>query len=109
VDVIIIPTIDPQSSLSIIWGWYNRPIGAAEPGGLSLTTLEVTLHVISYIPHFMHSSYVGQTDIFSNTFPLNYLRFIFCVTHPYKTTGKIAVSTFSGFKNRWDGNSLETE
>jgi hypothetical protein len=32
-----IPPIAPQSSASIIWGGYNRPIVAAVPSGLSLT------------------------------------------------------------------------
>jgi hypothetical protein len=34
---IFIPPIAPQSPSSIIWGWYNRPIVAAVPSGLSLT------------------------------------------------------------------------
>jgi hypothetical protein len=33
------PPIAPQSLSSIIWGWYNRPIVAAVPSGLSLTPL----------------------------------------------------------------------
>jgi hypothetical protein len=38
---IFIPPIAPQSSSSIIWGWYNRPIVAAVPSGLSLTPLRI--------------------------------------------------------------------
>jgi hypothetical protein len=33
---IFIPPIAPQSPSSIIWGWYNRPVAAAVPSGLSL-------------------------------------------------------------------------
>jgi hypothetical protein len=33
---IFIPPISPQSPTSIIWGWYNRPVVAALPSGLSL-------------------------------------------------------------------------
>jgi hypothetical protein len=36
---IFIPRIAPQSPSSIIWGWYNRPVVAAVPSGLSLTLL----------------------------------------------------------------------
>jgi hypothetical protein len=39
---IFIPPIAPQSSSSIIWGWYNRPEVAAVPSGLSLTPLTIT-------------------------------------------------------------------
>jgi hypothetical protein len=34
---IFIPPIAPQSPSSVIWGWYNRPVVAAVPSGLSLT------------------------------------------------------------------------
>jgi hypothetical protein len=34
---IFIKPIAPQSPSSIIWGWYNRPVVAAVPSGLSLT------------------------------------------------------------------------
>jgi hypothetical protein len=37
---IFIPPIAPQSPSSIIWGWYNRPVLAAVPSGLSLTPLK---------------------------------------------------------------------
>jgi hypothetical protein len=36
---IFIPLIAPQSPSYIIWGWYNRPIVAAIPSGLSLPPL----------------------------------------------------------------------
>jgi hypothetical protein len=36
---IFIPPNAPQSPSSIIWGWYNRPVVAAVPSGLSLTPL----------------------------------------------------------------------
>jgi hypothetical protein len=38
---IFIPPIAPQSPSSITWGWYNRPVVAAVPSGLSLTTLRI--------------------------------------------------------------------
>jgi hypothetical protein len=38
---IFIPPISPQSQSSIIWGWYNRPVVAAVPSGLSLTPLTI--------------------------------------------------------------------
>jgi hypothetical protein len=34
---IFIPPISPQLPSSIIWGWYDRPVVAAVPSGLSLT------------------------------------------------------------------------
>jgi hypothetical protein len=42
---IFIPPIAPQSSSSssIIWGYYNRPVMAAVPSGLSLTPLRIIL------------------------------------------------------------------
>jgi hypothetical protein len=42
---IFIPPIAPQSPSSIIWGWYNRPVAAAVPSGLSLTPLFVKLNL----------------------------------------------------------------
>jgi hypothetical protein len=36
---IFIPPVAPQSPSSIIWGWYNRPVVAAVPNGLNLTSL----------------------------------------------------------------------
>jgi hypothetical protein len=59
----------------------------------------------SYSPHFMHSSYVGQTDIFRNIFPFKYLRLMFYVTH-WKN---YCVRIFSVLKSRWDDSRLETE
>jgi hypothetical protein len=38
---ILIPPTAPHSSSSIIWGWYNRPVVAAVPSGLSLTPLTI--------------------------------------------------------------------
>jgi hypothetical protein len=52
---IIIPPSAPQSPSSIIWGWYNRPVVAAVPSGLSLTPLrriiyrEITVAVIQIL------------------------------------------------------------
>jgi hypothetical protein len=38
---IIIPPIAPQSPSYIILGWYNRPVVAAVPSGLSCTPLRI--------------------------------------------------------------------
>jgi hypothetical protein len=38
---IFIPPTTPQTPSYIIWGWYNRPIVAAVPSGLSLTPLRI--------------------------------------------------------------------
>jgi hypothetical protein len=48
---IFIPSVTPQSSSSsssssIIWGWYNRPVVAAVPSGLSLTPLRIIKKII---------------------------------------------------------------
>jgi hypothetical protein len=43
---IFIPLTAPHSSSSIIWGWYNRPIVAAVPSGLSLTPLLLLLIIL---------------------------------------------------------------
>jgi hypothetical protein len=45
-----IPPIGPESPLSIIWVWYNRPVVAAVPSGLSLTLLRIIEEII--IPRF---------------------------------------------------------
>jgi hypothetical protein len=41
---IFIPPIAPQSPSSIIWCWYNRPVAAAVPSGLSLTPLRIIIN-----------------------------------------------------------------
>jgi hypothetical protein len=38
-----LPIFIPQSPSSIIWGWYNRPVVAAVPSGLSLTPLRIII------------------------------------------------------------------
>jgi hypothetical protein len=43
---IFIPPIAPQSASSIIRGWYNRPVVAAVPSGLSLTPLRIIIIII---------------------------------------------------------------
>jgi hypothetical protein len=45
---IFIPPITPQSS-SIIRGWYNRPVVAAVPSGLSLTPLRIIKKNVGYM------------------------------------------------------------
>jgi hypothetical protein len=46
---IFIPPIVPQSSSSssssVIWGWYNRPVMAAVPSGLSLAPLRTIKNI----------------------------------------------------------------
>jgi hypothetical protein len=47
---IFIPPIAPQSPSSIFWGWYNRPVVAAVPSGLSFTPLrQIIIIIIKYI------------------------------------------------------------
>jgi hypothetical protein len=41
--LIFIPAVAPQSSSFIILVWYNRPVLAAVPSGLTLTTLRIRL------------------------------------------------------------------
>jgi hypothetical protein len=38
-----------KSPSSIIWGWYNRPVVAAVPRGLSLTPLIIIIIIIIII------------------------------------------------------------
>jgi hypothetical protein len=38
---IFIRLITPQSPSSVIWDWYNSPVVAAVPNGLSLTPLRI--------------------------------------------------------------------
>jgi hypothetical protein len=40
---IFIPPVAPQSLSSIIRGWYNRPVVAAVPSGLSLSPLRIII------------------------------------------------------------------
>jgi hypothetical protein len=42
-----IPPIAPQSPSSILWGWYSRPVVAAVPSGLSLTSLIIIITITS--------------------------------------------------------------
>jgi hypothetical protein len=51
---IYIPPVAPQSPSSIIWGWYNRPVVAAVPSGLSLIPLRIIININSeYSPLYM--------------------------------------------------------
>jgi hypothetical protein len=43
---LLISPIAPQPPSSIIWGWYNRPVVAVVPSGLSLTA--ITIIIINY-------------------------------------------------------------
>jgi hypothetical protein len=38
---IFIPPIAPHSPSSVIWGWYNRPVVATVPSGLSIILLRI--------------------------------------------------------------------
>jgi hypothetical protein len=55
---IFIPPIAPQSPSSMIWGWYNRPIVAAAPSGLSLAPLRInknrTIKIMQPSLHMQH-------------------------------------------------------
>jgi hypothetical protein len=53
------------STISIIWGWYNRPVVAAVPNGLSLTPLRIIL-----VPQ----SSLTELPWHSAHYLLNYLR-----------------------------------
>jgi hypothetical protein len=46
---ILIPPIAPQSPSSIIWGWYNRPVVAAVPSGLSLTPVRIIIKKLLHV------------------------------------------------------------
>jgi hypothetical protein len=39
----VIPPVAPQSPSCIIWGWYNGPVVAAVPSGLSLTPRRIII------------------------------------------------------------------
>jgi hypothetical protein len=58
------PPVAPQSPSYINWGWYNRPVVAAVPSGLtiSLTPLRIIITII--IIHFFIDLYS-----FPNCFP----------------------------------------
>jgi hypothetical protein len=43
---IFIPPVAPQSPSSVFWGWYNRPVVAAVPSGLSLTPIIIIIIII---------------------------------------------------------------
>jgi hypothetical protein len=43
---IFIPPVTPQSPSSIIRGWYNRPVVAIVPSGLSLTPLIIIIMIM---------------------------------------------------------------
>jgi hypothetical protein len=43
VDRVALVKVAPRSPSSIIWGWYNRPVVAAVPSGLSLTPLIIII------------------------------------------------------------------
>jgi hypothetical protein len=54
---IFIPPIAPQSPSSITWSWYNRPVVAAVPSGLSLTPLRIiknNIHVCMYVCMYVY-------------------------------------------------------
>jgi hypothetical protein len=45
--------------MTIIWGWYNRPVVAAVPSGLSLTPLRI---IKKYIVYEMLSTIIKDAD-----------------------------------------------
>jgi hypothetical protein len=46
---IFIPPIAPISPSSVIWGWYNSPIVAVVPSGLSLTPIIIIIIIIFFL------------------------------------------------------------
>jgi hypothetical protein len=67
--LVFIPPIAPQSPSSIIRGWYNRPIVAAVPSGLSLTPLITIIIIIpipkpEILPDYTNLSPISSTYIF---------------------------------------------
>jgi hypothetical protein len=59
---IFIPPIAPQSPSSIIWGWYNRPVVAAVPSGLSLTALRIII-IKKIILQFLQGCIITSLDM----------------------------------------------
>jgi hypothetical protein len=57
---IFIPSNAPQSPSSIIWGWYNRPVVAAVPSGLSLTPLSIYIYI--YIERERERELVAESE-----------------------------------------------
>jgi hypothetical protein len=82
---IFIPTIAPQSPSYVIWGWYNGPIVAAVPSGLSFTPL--------IIKKIMNTNHV----VFVSSFPSYYLM----VSRYLWKTGFIWIISL-----KWCGNEL---
>jgi hypothetical protein len=59
---IFIPPIASQSPSSIIWDWYNRPVVATVPSGLSFTPLRI-MKKKSDIPVVVRTKYLLNTII----------------------------------------------
>jgi hypothetical protein len=61
---IFIPPIAPQSLSSNICGWYNRPVLAAVPSGLSIDPLRIIKNIkntsISTAEHSTDPQYAGK-------------------------------------------------
>jgi hypothetical protein len=55
---IFIPPIAPQLPPSIIGGWYNRPVVAAVPTGLSLSPLRIIIIKKQvYMPQYLSTAF----------------------------------------------------
>jgi hypothetical protein len=52
------------STITIIWGWYNRPVVAAVPSGLSLTALRIIKNKYAALlaAYFMLVSFLGYSS-----------------------------------------------
>jgi hypothetical protein len=61
---ILNPPSAPQSPSYTIWAWYNRPVVAAVPSGLSLTPLRIKIKIMAIIvrrtKHTAHNT--GRTQ-----------------------------------------------
>jgi hypothetical protein len=75
---VFIPPISPQSPSSIIWGWYNRPVLAAVPSGLSLTPLRIIMKEsdLRGFPQSVHVNPEIVTRIYHDRFLPNLLQFL---------------------------------
>jgi hypothetical protein len=80
---IFIPPTAPQSAPSIIWDWYNRPVVATVPSGLSLTPLRLIKNrdngkgrrFLSIIQKIQHA-FITTHNFYSLQFPFPSLGYV---------------------------------
>jgi hypothetical protein len=71
-----------KSSSSVIWSWYNRPVVAAIPSGLSLTTWERRNNRLEFpklAVHGLRQKLKWSSSIFKFKIALNGCEMIFSV------------------------------